>query len=132
MKNIVSFSILFITIFFNTSCLHDDTTSTSQPVVEYENLPTTYLFSNLDRMEEESSYYDALLDFRRSYPDYIQTINIVSATDQELVQYFEIEVYPTLVVIFDSRVEVRIEGFKDSWEIYSLLEASLSTMEDAS
>lgn len=130
MNKIIRFFIL-ISILFTAGCLKEDTPSASQPIIKYEDRHITYLFSNIEQMEEESSYYDALLDFRRSYPDYINTINIVTSNDQELVDYFSIDIYPTLVVIYDSNVMVRIEGFKDSREIYGLLKASLSSAEDA-
>lgn len=120
-------------MFINAGCFNEDESiSSSQPVFKSENTHITYLFSNNERMEDESSYYDALLDFRRKYPDQINTISIVSSNDEELVNYFEVEIYPTLLVIYDLNVKVRIEGFKDSQEIYSLLESTLFKNEDAS
>ncbi|WP_096189283.1 hypothetical protein [Evansella halocellulosilytica] len=90
------------------------------------NTPVTVLFSNDHNIENESSYYEALLDFKQTHPEHLESINVVSSEETSLVSYYDIHTFPTLLIIDDVDVLLRIEGLKDSSEIFLELEASLN------
>ncbi|MFA9557296.1 hypothetical protein ACERII_08340 [Evansella sp. AB-rgal1] len=127
-KNITLF--LFSSILLLISCHSKEAVESKVDPTMYYNLQSnntiTFLFSNDERIKEESSYYDALLEFKRQHPDHIQSINFVTEHDDaELARHYEIKTYPTLLVIYDQNVKVRIEGYKESFEIYNMLEGNL-------
>ncbi|MBU9710281.1 thioredoxin family protein [Evansella tamaricis] len=98
----------------------------------FHSSPMTFLFSNDERIEDENSYYDALLNFKRRYPDCLDTVKIVSTSEKELAEYYNIMVYPTLIVVDEVGVLIRIEGYKEMPEIVGVLEATLVPEEEAS
>ncbi|MDG5789483.1 hypothetical protein QA612_18655 [Evansella sp. AB-P1] len=123
-KKIVIF--LFSSFFLLISCQITDTNSSYDPsLYTNENEPTTFLFSDENHIQEESSYYDALLEFNRIHPEYNHSINIIPAYEQQLTNYYNINVFPTLIVIYDLDVMVRIEGLKETKEILKVLERNL-------
>ena len=92
-----------------------------QLVEEGEDIPVTYLFSNDEKIEEESSYYDAVLEFNRTYPGLMKFKDIVTMEDAYLVELYYVDVFPTLIVVYDTDEILRIEGFKNSKEIFTEL-----------
>lgn len=132
-KNIAFF--LFSSILILVSCHSKEAVESNADPTMYYNLQSnntiTFLFSNDERIKEESSYYDALLEFKRQHPDHIQSINFVTERDDaDLARLYEVDTYPTLLVIYDQNVKVRIEGFKESFEIYDILEVNLVSIEE--
>ncbi|ADU30919.1 hypothetical protein [Evansella cellulosilytica] len=124
----LKFCLLIFSSLLLSSCFSQEADSTSNPFQLYEtqeNMPITFLFSDDNRLDEEVSYYDALLDFKREHPNRIHQIQIVSIHDESLVEHFHIETHPTLIIIQDDDIKVRIEGYKEAIEILTELETRL-------
>ncbi|UCZ51884.1 hypothetical protein LGQ02_13580 [Bacillus shivajii] len=94
--------------------------------------PVTILFSNDLEIEKENSYYEALLDFKRIHPDQLASINVVTTEDDALINHFDVHTFPTLLLIDDSNVLLRIEGVKETYEIFDYIEASLQVSTEES
>ncbi|MBU9720505.1 MULTISPECIES: hypothetical protein [Bacillaceae] len=122
---LVVFSILFGCQTNEASNQHSDDDQPPFHVENFYSSPVTFLFSNDERIEEEASYYDALLTFQRKYPGQLSSVKIVSTTEKQLAEYYDIIVYPTLLVIDEFGIKMRIEGFKETNEIFSMLEDEL-------
>ncbi|WP_257350616.1 thioredoxin [Pseudalkalibacillus decolorationis] len=82
----------------------------------------TLLFSAGNYQSEERSYYDALLNLQNKYPDKLNSIKIIQKKNSDIVQYFNISTYPTLIIMNGKEVEVRVEGHKDSEHITQTIE----------
>jgi hypothetical protein len=85
----------------------------------------TLLFSDDDHIDDENSYFNALLDFKKDYPDLIGSIDIVNSEDNDLRSAFNIQSFPALLVIDNSEVVVQVEGAQTSNTILNLLEEQL-------
>lgn len=104
-----------------------DNISSQYPFLGQEEEIVTILFS--DNQEEninEHPYYDALIDFQQQNPEALSEIHIADASDQQLMNYYEVSDFPTMLVLNGDRVELRLEGTKDY--AYILQEIELSVM----
>ncbi|MBU8906751.1 thioredoxin domain-containing protein [Desertibacillus haloalkaliphilus] len=81
----------------------------------------TVLFSNENSLQDESNFYDAILEIQQREPS-ISSVKIVYATDRSLVQQYEISEYPTLLVFYGGEICVRMEGAHPKREIIETLE----------
>lgn len=64
-------------------------------------------FSDENQIDQEASYYDALLDLEKDYPDQIDKMKVY---DNRKGWEDEIETVPTLMVVDQRHVVVKIEG----------------------
>lgn len=65
-------------------------------------------FSDDENIQREAVYYDALLDIKKNFPEEFENMKIISEkTDNN---QFEIETFPSLLVIDKKQVLVQIEG----------------------
>ncbi|MCM3160333.1 MULTISPECIES: hypothetical protein [Bacillaceae] len=65
-------------------------------------------FSDDENIQREAVYYDALLDIKKNFPEEFENMKIISEkTDHN---QFEIETFPSLLVIDKKQVLVQIEG----------------------
>jgi hypothetical protein len=83
----------------------------------------TLLFSNDTYLETEKNYYNALLDIQKDYPSEVHSFDIIFLRDnKEIVDHYEIKSYPTLLIINEDKVLVRIEGEQSEENIYKEIE----------
>ncbi|OEH93885.1 thioredoxin domain-containing protein [Bacillus solimangrovi] len=76
-------------------------------------------FSNEDYLEYEGNYYDVLLDLKKQYPK--ETVNIIivqSSSNNKLVEHFNVEEYPTLIIQKDGEIISTLAGVYDKEIIY--------------
>ncbi|OIJ09747.1 hypothetical protein BKP35_14745 [Anaerobacillus arseniciselenatis] len=118
-----SFSYIFLLMFLS-SCNNNEVLS-NYPFLQKEDEHITILFSDDHYIHEEGNYYDALLDVKRRYPELIRSFNIIHSSDRDLIRYFEISEFPTLLVIHNEKITIRVEGSLQKNEILQTLEQSL-------
>ncbi|WP_169819239.1 hypothetical protein [Anaerobacillus arseniciselenatis] len=109
---------------FLSSCNNNEVLS-NYPFLQKEDEHITILFSDDHYIHEEGNYYDALLDVKRRYPELIRSFNIIHSSDRDLIRYFEISEFPTLLVIHNEKITIRVEGSLQKNEILQTLEQSL-------
>lgn len=109
MKPILS---LHLFIFLITGCQLGSQTTTYPadfPATDDEFL--LLLVSDEEYLEQEEHYYDAMIDLKKKYPDEMRNIKIVSASSNfRLVKDFDIEQYPSLLILKEKKLQTRIEG----------------------
>lgn len=123
--------ILISSCFFLTSCYSQEIV-TSYPFLDNsENTETIVpiLFSDEHHHRREHNYYEALIDAQQKYPSKISNVNVVSKAERELITYYEVANYPTLILVKDLEVKLRIEGIQDYSTISSELEVALQEQE---
>lgn len=125
MGRFVSF-LTMTSLVFVISCGSKDI-SASYPFLENsdDDSSVTILFSDEHDIDSEHNYYEALLNFQQEHPDKLTDVNVVSENDKDLVNYYEVESFPTLIVINELEVLLRIEGAQDFRSIYSKLKTNL-------
>ncbi len=101
------------------SCLTP--TSTIQPPLKQSSAETmTILFSDSSSMQDENSYYDALLELQQQ-SNHVPPFIIIEKTEREKVKYYNISHYPTMLVVTDNDIALRMEGPHTKEEILSHL-----------
>lgn len=121
-------------IFLLSSCF-STAASIENPLLQHEDETIAVLFSDSSNMQEEKTYYDALLELKQDYPSNIPSLLIVDANDRDLIRHFNIEQFPTMLVLTGEQENLRMEGVFSKDEILAHLmeifhlnkEAKLST-----
>lgn len=106
-------------LFILTSCIVAST-SASNPITQHnDETPVTVLFSDADNpdQEQEANYYDALIELSTQYPDEMPELVIVDASEQEKIQYFDIDQFPTILCLDGDDVSLRLEGMNKKEDI---------------
>jgi hypothetical protein len=108
-----------------TSCSKSEEIITNYPFLQKKDENITLLFSDEHYISAEGDYYDALLDVKKKYPEKIRSFNIIQSSDRDLVRYYQIEEYPTLLVLHNDLITIRVEGALKKYEILTMLEEGL-------
>jgi hypothetical protein len=130
--------ILMSSCFYLSSCSSQQEIVTSYPFLngsensENSDTVVTILFSDEHNHRKEHNYYDALIDAQQKYPNKISNVNIVPEAERELIDYYEVDSYPTLILVQDMDVKLRIEGIQEYSLISSKLEVILQDKQEAS
>ncbi|MCM2674868.1 hypothetical protein [Alkalicoccobacillus plakortidis] len=106
-----------------TSCIAASTSPSSPISQTQEDAPVAVLFSDADNpeREQETNYYDALIELSSDYPDEMPELVIVDSSDQEKIQYYDIVQFPTILCLDGEDISLRIEGMNKKEEILMLL-----------
>lgn len=76
-----------------------------------ENTKQIVFFSDKEDYEQEVSYYDAIIQLKRDYPEEIKNMKILSASEiKDYTHIFQISHCPALLVYYKNQVIVEIEG----------------------
>jgi protein-disulfide isomerase-like protein with CxxC motif len=71
----------------------------------------------------EKDYYNALLDIQKKFPDEVNSFQIIIQKDNnKMIEDYEISTYPTLLILDDNKIKIRIEGNQTQNFIYEKLE----------
>jgi hypothetical protein len=101
------------------SCL-SATSSLENPLQQTEE-PITVLFSDSSTIQDEKTYYDALLELKQNYPNDMPSFFIIDATERDAIRYFNIEQFPTMLVLTGDQENLRMEGIISKDEILANL-----------
>jgi hypothetical protein len=82
----------------------------------------TILFSSPDDRFDERNYYQALLNLQNKYPDKLKSIKVYEKENNDLIEYFNVTTFPTLLVLDGENIKVKIEGNRDIDHIMNNLE----------
>ncbi|MDQ0206499.1 thioredoxin domain-containing protein [Alkalicoccobacillus murimartini] len=102
-----------------TSCIAASTSPSSPLTNDDDEAPIAVLFSDADNPEheQEANYYDALLELTSDFPDEMPELVIVDASDEEKVQYYDINQFPTILCLDGEEISLRIEGTNNKEDI---------------
>lgn len=65
-------------------------------------------YSDVANIDREAVYYDALLDIKKEFPEEFQNMKVISEKNDN--KKYEVDIYPSLLVIEKEEVVVQIEG----------------------
>ncbi|QOR68400.1 small peptidoglycan-associated lipoprotein [Cytobacillus suaedae] len=74
-------------------------------------------FSDEDNLHNESSYYDALLEIKKTYPEIVTSMKVIPSSEKVRYSSFDVDTFPTLLVIHDNQIIAQIEGDLSKEEI---------------
>lgn len=118
-------SFIPIFLFILTSCASSEDVIINYPFLQKKDENITLLFSDDQFINEEGNYYDALLDVKRRFPQKVRSFNIIHSSERDLVRHYEINEYPTLLIIHNETVTIRVAGSLQKAEILKILEEIL-------
>jgi|SRR4051794_30462901 hypothetical protein len=83
-----------------------------------QNTKQIVFFSDKEDYEQEVSYYDAIIQLKREYPEEIKNMKTLSASElKNYAHIFQINHCPALLVYYQDQVIVEIEGKATTDEI---------------
>ncbi|MBM7603493.1 hypothetical protein JOC75_001463 [Metabacillus crassostreae] len=99
--------ITFIPVIVLSSCdnIFFSKSSPTEDIAEEKQL---LFFSDDDNIDREAVYYEALLDIKKDYPEKIEKMQIYSEKKDH--KLYNVDTYPTLLVVDKEEVVVHIEG----------------------
>jgi len=84
-------------------------------------------FSNDEALEQEVSYYDAIIELKNNYPEEMKNLKILSASElDDYSRIFEIDHCPALLVFYQNKVIAEIEGTATKEEVIAPIAKVLS------
>ena len=117
--------------FLLTGCW-DVNSAVQQPILTNEDENVVVLFSDDHSLQEESSFYDALLEVQQSHPQYAIPLRIIGEQERSIIRHYNINQYPTLLIINTEGINLRIEGSHPKEEIVTLLKQALHIVKEGS
>jgi hypothetical protein len=80
--------------------------------------PHLLFFSDENNLHKEAKYYDALLEIKKKFPEQVSNMKVISSTnDDQLNEQFNVSTYPTLLVIKENKVVLKIAGKAEKKDI---------------
>ncbi|RSK26872.1 hypothetical protein EJF36_08335 [Bacillus sp. HMF5848] len=77
---------------------------------EASNEKQILFFSDENNIYEESDYYDALLEFKKNFPDVWREMEVIPPEEKQTYRTYNIVTPPALIIIKDSQVVAEIVG----------------------
>ncbi|MEH7346895.1 small peptidoglycan-associated lipoprotein [Bacillus sp. JJ1532] len=120
------FLLFFIASFlFITSCNHF---KPQDELIFDNNRKQIIFFSNEKDYEEEASYYDAIIELKKEFPDEIKNMKIISSDKaKRYYEAFDVQSSPTILIIHQEKVIVKIKGDTSTEQIIKPLSDALKS-----
>lgn len=110
-------------LLFITSCCN---IKTNNELILDKNSKQIIFFSNEKDYKEEASYYDAIIELKKDFPDEIKNMKIISSENaKKYYEVFNVESSPALLLIYNDKVLVNIMGDTTTDQIIKPLEEAL-------
>ncbi|ART76184.1 hypothetical protein B4U37_09085 [Sutcliffiella horikoshii] len=88
---------------------------------------TLVFFTDESNLQDESTYYDAIIDLKNSFPDEVANLKVVHSENEKLLyKQFNVKATPSLIVVHDNEVVTQIEGSKPKKDIVVSIEQALN------
>ncbi|MGN7174751.1 small peptidoglycan-associated lipoprotein [Paenibacillus sp. FSL R5-0490] len=101
--------LLFITalLFVTSSCNHKEV---KEELKIDDNVKQLIFFTDKKQYEQEISYYDAIIELKRSYPELIKDMKVITAAEASHLSNYEVENCPAMLLVYQDKVLVEIKG----------------------
>ena len=120
------FLIMAFALFFIVSC--DNHKQLRSSLAFDQNTKQLIFFSDEEEYEREVSYYDALIELKRDYPEEIKDMKVFTTSDsKKYFETFQIDQCPALIVFYNNEVIVVIEGKATVEEIVTPISNAFSS-----
>jgi hypothetical protein len=108
----ILFSCTFLILF---ACDHANFKNSDQVTSTETHL---LFFSDEKNLYKEAKYYDALLEIKTKFPEQVSKMKVISsASDDQLNEQYNVKTFPTLLVVKDNKVVLKIDGNTDKKDI---------------
>ncbi|WP_059104974.1 hypothetical protein [Shouchella shacheensis] len=125
-SSLTKVTVMVAVVFFLSGCSFFTSSSASAPLHDEEDGMVTILFSDRNSMEEETNYYNALLDVQNQNSE-VPSFILCESSDKEAVDYYGVNEYPTMLVLDGDQEKLRVEGVQKRELIYHKLSALIPT-----
>lgn len=93
---------------------------------------TLVFFSDESNLQDEHTYYDAIIDLRNSFPDEVANLKVVHSENEKILyKQFNVKSTPSLIVIHHNEVVTQVEGSKQKEDIVVSIEQALNDAGDS-
>lgn len=102
--------LLFITslLFVTASCKSNDA---NKDLNIDNSIKQVIFFSDETEYQYEASYYDAIIDLKKEFPEEIKNMMILSPTKaKQYYDTFQVKECPAIIVIYNNQVVVKVDG----------------------
>ncbi|MBB6443685.1 adenylate kinase family enzyme [Bacillus benzoevorans] len=84
-------------------------------------------FSDEEEYEEEISYYNAIIELKKEYPEEIKNMKVLTASEvEEYYNTFRVNHCPAILVYYHNHVIVQIQGDAETRDIINPIANALS------
>ena len=108
-------------LFVTSSCNHKEV---KEELKIDDNVKQLIFFTDNKQYKQEISYYDAIIELKRSYPELIKDMKVITAAEASHLSNYKVENCPAMLLVYQDKVLVEIKGtvYKDKI-IYPLAKA---------
>lgn len=99
--------VILVAFVMNISCQRHERTSNLQLNQHQKQL---LFFSDEHNIQNEDAYYDALLEIKKDYPSIVSNMMVISSNDNRDLGKYEVNTYPTLMVVYQNQIITKING----------------------
>jgi hypothetical protein len=84
-------------------------------------------FSDKEEYEKEISYYNAIIELKKEYPEEIKNMKVLTVSEmKENYDTFRVNHCPAILVYDHNHVIVQIQGNAETWDIINPIANALS------
>ncbi|KON89262.1 small peptidoglycan-associated lipoprotein [Sporosarcina globispora] len=94
-------------LFVTSSCNHKEV---KKELKIDDSVKQLIFFTDNQQYEQEISYYDAIIELKRTYPDLIKNMKIITASESRHLSNYNVENCPALLLVYQDKILVEIKG----------------------
>lgn len=95
-------------LFMTSSCNHIET---KDDLHFEQNIKQIIFFSDYNQYEQEASYYDAIIELKKEFPDEIKNMKTITEVNaRKYYDAFDIQSCPAILLIYNEEVIVKVKG----------------------
>ncbi|MBY6050526.1 small peptidoglycan-associated lipoprotein [Cytobacillus firmus] len=94
-------------LFLTSSCNHKEV---KEELKIDDNVKQLIFFTDNKQYEQEISYYDAIIELKRSYPELIKDMKVITAAEASHLSNYKVENCPAILLVYQDKVLVEIKG----------------------
>ncbi|MBM7586669.1 hypothetical protein JOC86_003221 [Bacillus pakistanensis] len=114
MRYSILISIILLNIFILSSCNSVEKITDANEIIKKE----IVFFTDENNVRNETSYYDAVIELKRRFPEELKEMKIVSKKNEDENKFSKYnETYPAIVMIDQNQVVLKIVGYTDTEDI---------------
>ncbi|WP_017727130.1 hypothetical protein [Halalkalibacterium ligniniphilum] len=118
--------VIIFSLFVLAGCFSALGSLNPNPLASGEDEVMTVLFSHPQSLSDENDYYDALLELQHAYPNQVPPVQVIDSNERHLVRHFDIDVFPTMLIIHEEDIFLKIQGKKSKEEIIHIFEQAFN------
>jgi hypothetical protein len=105
-------------LFVTSSCNHKEV---KEELKIDDSVKQLIFFTDNKQYEQEISYYDAIIELKKSYPELIKDMKVITAAEASHLSNYKVENCPAILLVYQDKVLVEIKGTVSKDKIISPL-----------